>query len=156
MLKIKEIRESLGYTQDDVASKTGISKRSYVNYENNLTDIPLSKLQDIATFFNMEISELIVNTKNANNVTKENSNINSNINKEKRNINEMLLNDGSLEDIIVKRVLQRLTPLLNKLSTIDEYIETTNLLEGLVGKMILEKDGTKSKIESPEDESKGY
>ena len=39
MLKIKEIRESKNITQDELVSLTGIPKRSFVNYENGITDI---------------------------------------------------------------------------------------------------------------------
>ncbi|CAA0230271.1 helix-turn-helix transcriptional regulator [Tenacibaculum maritimum] len=63
MLIIKDIRKSLGYTQEQVALATGMSKRSYVSYENLSSDIPLKKLQDIASFFNMHVSELISETK---------------------------------------------------------------------------------------------
>ncbi|MDB0600640.1 helix-turn-helix domain-containing protein [Tenacibaculum maritimum] len=65
MLIIKELRKSLGYTQEQVALATGMSKRSYVSYENLSSDIPLKKLQDIASFFNVHVSELISETKNA-------------------------------------------------------------------------------------------
>lgn len=59
MLKIRQIRESLNLTQDDVVDMSGIKKRSYVDYEGEKTDIPLSKLQKIATSLKVSVSELI-------------------------------------------------------------------------------------------------
>lgn len=47
-LKIKEIREIKKLTQDDVVRLSGIPKRSYNDYESGKTDIPASRLQDIA------------------------------------------------------------------------------------------------------------
>ena len=59
MLKIKEIRESLKMTQDQIVSLSGIKKRSYVDYENGKSDIPLSKLQKIAKCFGVSIGDLL-------------------------------------------------------------------------------------------------
>lgn len=59
MLKIKEIRTEKGLTQDDLVSKIGIPKRTYVNYENGTNDIPLKKLQEIAIALGVSVSELI-------------------------------------------------------------------------------------------------
>ena len=75
MLKIKEIREQKNITQDEMVSLTGIPKRSYVNYENGQTDIPLSKLQNIATSLNVSISELVGETKSVKNAPQEKGNI---------------------------------------------------------------------------------
>lgn len=63
MLKIRELRERNNLTQDEMVTKTGISKRSYVDYESGNTDIPFSKLQNIASALNVEISELIPSNK---------------------------------------------------------------------------------------------
>ena len=75
MLKIKEIREQKNITQDEMVSLTGIPKRSYVNYENGQTDIPLSKLQNIAMSLNVSISELVGETKSIKNAPQEKGNI---------------------------------------------------------------------------------
>ena len=75
MLKIKEIREQKNITQDEMVSLTGIPKRSYVNYENGQTDIPLSKLQNIAISLNVSISELVGETKSIKNAPREKGNI---------------------------------------------------------------------------------
>lgn len=69
-LKIKQIREQKKLTQDDIVALTGISKRSYVSYENGDTDVPLSKLHNIATSLNVHISDLIdEKTKSEKNLT---------------------------------------------------------------------------------------
>lgn len=59
MLKIKLIRESKNITQDEMVAKTGISKRSYVDYENEKQDISLDRLRKIAIALNVSISELL-------------------------------------------------------------------------------------------------
>lgn len=59
MLKIKEVREQKGISQDSVVATTGIPKRSYVNYENGQTDVPISKLQNIASALGVSVSVLI-------------------------------------------------------------------------------------------------
>ena len=58
MLIIKEIRESKKLTQDEVVTLSGIKKRTYVDYENGKSDIPMSKLQNIATALKVHIFEL--------------------------------------------------------------------------------------------------
>lgn len=59
MLKIKLIREQKNITQDEMVTKTGIPKRSYVDYENEKQDISLDRLRKIATALQVTISQLI-------------------------------------------------------------------------------------------------
>lgn len=58
MLKIKELRLEKGLTQDEVSHRTGIPKRTYVNYENEIADVPFKKLQDIAIALEVSIAQL--------------------------------------------------------------------------------------------------
>lgn len=47
--RIKKTRESLGITQTELASQTGISKQNLYKYENNIiTNIPSDKIEIIA------------------------------------------------------------------------------------------------------------
>lgn len=62
MLRIKDIRERQNLTQDEVSRRSGIPKRTYVNYENGLADVPISKLQNIATVLNSSVAELLDET----------------------------------------------------------------------------------------------
>ena len=62
MLRIKQIRDDKKLTQDELSELSGIKKRSLVDYENGKTDIPLSKLQNIAIALGVTISELIGET----------------------------------------------------------------------------------------------
>ncbi|AZA90950.1 LexA family transcriptional regulator [Chryseobacterium nakagawai] len=80
MLKIKEIREKKNITQDEMVARTGIPKRSYVDYENGKSDIQISKLQKIATVLEVTVGYLIGETKNENLVIIENDNQNDNQN----------------------------------------------------------------------------
>jgi len=59
MLRIKELRTLKNVTQDEISEAIGVSKRSFIDYETEKTDIPIKKLQKIATFLNVSITELI-------------------------------------------------------------------------------------------------
>lgn len=59
MLKIRELRTQKNVTQDEISEAIGVSKRSYIDYENEKTDIPIKKLQKIATYLNVSINELL-------------------------------------------------------------------------------------------------
>lgn len=115
MLKIKQIREYKGITQDEISKGTGIPKRTYINYEQLKRDIPFTKLKKIADFLNVSISEIIGEDR-----TKEEL-------KETTTIQ-------SIEDLLVEKVTVKV---LSKFST---YFEKTELLEFLVLKLILEPD----------------
>lgn len=59
MLRIKEIRQEKKITQDAISEAIGISKRSFIDYETEKTDIPLGKLQNIASYLNVSVNDLI-------------------------------------------------------------------------------------------------
>jgi len=61
LLRIKEIRNKKNITQDDLAMKTGLSKRMILDYEKEIKDIPLQKLQLIATALECTLNDLIIN-----------------------------------------------------------------------------------------------
>lgn len=63
-LIIKEVRERKKLTQDELVELSGIKKRTYVDYENGKSDIPLSKLQNIAIALNVDLFELFGGYKN--------------------------------------------------------------------------------------------
>lgn len=100
MLKIKEIREQKNITQDEMVSLTGIPKRSYVNYENGQTDIPLSKLQNIAISLNVSISELVGETKSIKNAPQEKGNIFGNNLRNEPKVKNMFPNEESSYNIV--------------------------------------------------------
>jgi len=58
-LRLRELRIKKGFTLEDLAIKSGISKRMISAYEANENDITLTKLQNIAISLNVSISELI-------------------------------------------------------------------------------------------------
>lgn len=59
ILRIKEIRILRKLTLDELAEKSGISKRMISAYEANENDITLKKLQNIATALDVGIDDLI-------------------------------------------------------------------------------------------------
>lgn len=59
LLKIKELRAQKKMNQDTLALKSGISKRMIVDYEREIKDVPLQKLQLIAMALEVSIFDLI-------------------------------------------------------------------------------------------------
>jgi transcriptional regulator with XRE-family HTH domain len=57
--KIKKIRELRDFTQEYLAEKIGITQSSYSKIENGNDDILYSKLQEIATVFNLRVEDII-------------------------------------------------------------------------------------------------
>lgn len=58
-LKIKDIREEKGITQQDIADKLCITQPAYSQYENGKRNIPLSILVQIANILDCSIDKLI-------------------------------------------------------------------------------------------------
>lgn len=97
MLNIKKIRERQNITQDEMVAQTGIPKRSYVDYENEKSDIQLSKLRKIATILKVTVSELIGETNSEEKVIKQIDNINDNFFDNKPKVKNKLSNDFHLD-----------------------------------------------------------
>lgn len=57
--KIKELRKSRGFTQEELASKCGLSKNGLWNYENNKRVPTMDTLNKIADALDIDIEELI-------------------------------------------------------------------------------------------------
>jgi transcriptional regulator with XRE-family HTH domain len=57
--RIKEIREISGITAETLASKLGVTKDLYINYESGNTDIPVGIIFKIAEMFNIELSVML-------------------------------------------------------------------------------------------------
>lgn len=58
-LKIKELRIKKNLTQDELCALSGIKKRSLLDYESGKTDVPFSKLHNIATSLQVSVYDLI-------------------------------------------------------------------------------------------------
>ena len=61
---VLELRKKLGYSQDDVATKLGISRQTYLKFENNQCDLSTTQLQQIADFFGIQVSEFYYELQN--------------------------------------------------------------------------------------------
>ncbi|MGE9516096.1 MAG: helix-turn-helix domain-containing protein [Solitalea-like symbiont of Acarus siro] len=57
---IKQLRQSRGLSQDQVAKKLGITAPAFSKIEAGITDINISRLEQIANFFNMELTDLMI------------------------------------------------------------------------------------------------
>lgn len=60
-LNVKKIRLEKGFTQEELASKTGISRASIVLYENNSVDnITVKNLEELAKALDCTINDLFI------------------------------------------------------------------------------------------------
>jgi len=58
-LKIKELRLKKNLTQDELCELSGTKKRSLLDYESGKTDVPFTKLHNIALALGVTIYDLI-------------------------------------------------------------------------------------------------
>lgn len=59
-----QLRKARGYTQRELARKMKVSQRVVAYYENDAANIPLTKLQDLATALDVAVVELLAPKKN--------------------------------------------------------------------------------------------
>ena len=57
--KIKKIREIKGFTQEAMADKLGMSVAGFGKLERDEADIPFSRLEQIASVYNMKTEDLV-------------------------------------------------------------------------------------------------
>jgi len=57
--RIKELRKTYGYTQDDLSFISGIERSTLGNIETAKNDITLSKVNKIAKAFKMSLSQFL-------------------------------------------------------------------------------------------------
>lgn len=58
-MRIKEIRLQRGYTQNDLAKMLHISFSTLSKYENGKLEVPIKRLQDIARYLGVEVTDLL-------------------------------------------------------------------------------------------------
>ena len=58
-LRIREMREIVGYTVAEMAEKTEISQEQYVEYEAGYADLPFTFMHKCAKVFGLELTELL-------------------------------------------------------------------------------------------------
>ena len=56
---IRAVRHQYGWSQEDVAGKLGISIPAFSKIETGITDINLSRLQQVADIFNLSLVQLL-------------------------------------------------------------------------------------------------
>lgn len=57
--RIRGMREILGWSEEDMAEKTGLTKEEYVAYEGGGVDLPFTFIHNCALAFGMELTELL-------------------------------------------------------------------------------------------------
>ena len=57
--RLREMREIMGWTAEEMAEKTGVTPEQYLVYEAGGTDMPFSFIHKSAQAFNMELTELL-------------------------------------------------------------------------------------------------
>ncbi len=60
--RLRKLRDSQGWTQEDVASRVGIGKSAYRSYENNDRRIPVDVLTRVAALYNVSVDEMLGNS----------------------------------------------------------------------------------------------
>lgn len=58
--RIKTLRFGNGWTQEDIANRLGISIPAFSKIENGVTDVNLSRLEQIAHLFEVDVVNLLV------------------------------------------------------------------------------------------------
>jgi len=58
--KIRTLRQSKGWSQGDVAKKLGISVAAFSKIETDVTDISMSRLQQLAEVFEISVVQFIL------------------------------------------------------------------------------------------------
>jgi Uncharacterized protein conserved in bacteria len=57
--KLQILRRLKGFTQEEVASKLNMKRRSYANLENNTTKVDVFRMKQIAKIYGIEVDEII-------------------------------------------------------------------------------------------------
>lgn len=57
--RLKELREDRGYTQKQLSEKLGVNSVTYLHYEKEQREPPLSLLADMAVFFGVSVDYLL-------------------------------------------------------------------------------------------------
>lgn len=57
--KLRLLRKLKGYTQETMAGKLYMERRSYANLENNVTKIDMERMAQIAEVYGIELEELL-------------------------------------------------------------------------------------------------
>ena len=65
-VRMRNLRDSQGWTQDDVAERIGISKTAYRSYELNLRRISVDVLMRLADLYGISMDEMLGNSVRAN------------------------------------------------------------------------------------------
>ncbi len=58
-LRIKELREVCGYTQEKLAEELGLELSVYADYEENGNNIPISIIYEVANKFGVDFTEIV-------------------------------------------------------------------------------------------------
>ena len=58
-IRLREIREIDGKTTEDLARYLGITNEKYLEYESGAVDMPISFLSEVASYFGVQVYELL-------------------------------------------------------------------------------------------------
>ena len=89
--KIKLVRQTKGFTQEDVAEQLGMSPNAYGDIERGASDVKLSKLQKISDILGINLAELLDVTDKAI--------LNVNFNKQGKHYNVYMSSDFETEKL---------------------------------------------------------
>ena len=58
-LRIREMREILGYSTEKMAELTDLSEETYLSYESGLVDLPFTFMHKCAQVYGIEITDIL-------------------------------------------------------------------------------------------------
>lgn len=61
--RIRELRDSCGFTQEQLAQDLGLNLRVYQEYEENGENIPISVIYEVANKFGVDFTEIVTGTR---------------------------------------------------------------------------------------------
>ena len=127
---IKLLRNKAGFSQDSIADVLGINQSSYAKIERGETELTLSRLQKIATLFNISVIELLTYDNN-----KEYGSLIVN-----NNQNSIGVQNNYAAEVELK---QEITDLKNRVKYLEERVNSLTEKNALKDKIISLLEGKK-------------
>jgi transcriptional regulator with XRE-family HTH domain len=122
--KIKLLRQTQGWSQEEMANKLGMSANGYGHIERGKTNLDLSRLEQIAQLFDIALTELFdSNEKNVFNlITAEQATSSQNTH------NHFNIGDSNSENIQLKAELEKSQLLIEQQAKEITYLKEINAL----------------------------
>lgn len=122
---LKSLRIDNDYSQNDIASKLGINRSRYSNYENGISEPPLDILIKISNFFNCTIDDLL-KTKISTTILKEPT-LSVSLNEfDSLQLKKKLLKHKAFYEKKKKTILNEIDNKIDEIDDLIDYLNTYN------------------------------